>query len=335
MIPFTDSADLLDDHDALRSRFERDGFVFLRGVVDTDVLFDLRRRLTAVCAEHRWWRAGTDPLDAVPDIEPRVEGEKLFFEVYDDIQKLEALHAVPHHQSVRRLMTALLGESAFPHPLSIARLSFPDNDDWSTPPHQDYPNNQGTEDLYACWIPLGDCPVRMGSLTLLRGSHRLGVLPLRFSLGAGHRRAVLDERSADLEWVGGDFRAGDAVVFHSLAVHRALPNRSDRMRLSVDYRFQREGEPLTEGCLEPHFGRLGWEEIYRNWERDDLQYYWRDKAYDLATWDPSFHELSEEESENYVLLWLRWRGRHPRADSPITKLNWERADEPTRERVDD
>ncbi len=318
MIDFTDSTNLLDDPSALRARFEEDGYIFLRDVVDRELLMELRRRIVSVCAAHSWFKPGTDPMDAIPRIEPRVEGEPLFFAVYDEVQKLEVLHAVPHDPSVRRCVTPLLGDTAFPHPLSIARLIFPDNDEWATPPHQDYLNNQGTTDLYACWMPLGDCPTELGSLSILRGSHHLGIAPLEASLGAGHRRAKLDERFDGLEWVGGNFRFGDAVVFHSLTVHRSLPNRSDRLRLSVDYRFQREGEPLTEECLHPHFGRVSWDDIYRDWTRDDLKYYWRAKRFTEVPWDAQKHAVSEDEYKEHIRLWLLWRKKHPAVDNRIT-----------------
>jgi hypothetical protein len=57
-------------------------------------------------------------------------------------------------------------------------------------------------------------------------------------------------------------------------VHRALPNRSpDRMRLSVDYRYQSRAEPISEKNLHPHPGAITWEEVYRGWTRTDLQRY--------------------------------------------------------------
>jgi ectoine hydroxylase-related dioxygenase (phytanoyl-CoA dioxygenase family) len=312
VLAFTDSTDRLDDPGALRARFDEDGYVFLRGVVDPELLLDVRSHITSICGAHGWFEPGTDPLDAVMCIEPCVEGDDRYFEVYDEIQKLETFHAVPHHPSVRRCVTPLLGASAFPHPLSIARLMFPQDEEWATPPHQDYPNNQGTPDLYACWIPLGDCPTELGSLSILRGSHQLGVAPLKFSLGAGNRRAQLDKRFERLNWVGGDFAVGDAIVFHSHTVHRSIPNITDRMRLSVDYRFQREGEALTEGCLEPHFGRLTWGEIYRDWTRTDIQYYWRKKRYTVAQWNPAFHELSDDEQRIAMQDPMNWRSEDRR-----------------------
>jgi ectoine hydroxylase-related dioxygenase (phytanoyl-CoA dioxygenase family) len=307
MLAFADSTALLDRPDLLRSRLDDDGYLFVRQVVDKCQLEELREQITAICASHHWLRPATAVIDAIPAVEPCVEGEPRYFEVYDEVQRLEALHALPHHESVRRIMSAVLGEHAFPHPLSIARLAFPRNERWTTPPHQDYPNNQGTADLYAIWMPLGDCPVERGSLSILRGSHTCGIAPLEFSLGDGNRKAVLDERFAGLDWVGGDLSTGDALVFHSHTVHRALPNRSDRLRLSVDYRFQREGEPLTEGCLQPHFGRLTWDEIYGGWTRPELQYYWRARRFSIVPWDESVHALSERHVQDAVRAWLLWR----------------------------
>jgi hypothetical protein len=67
----------------------------------------------------------------------------------------------------------------------------------------------------------------------------------------------------------------------------------ENMRLSVDFRYQLEGEALTKGCLEPHFERISWEEIYRDWKSDKFQYYWRDKDYVEVPWNAALHELPD------------------------------------------
>jgi len=309
LLPLTDSTGA--GHELLRRRFADEGYVFVRGLVPPEVLAELRAQITAICAAHGWLVPGTDPEDRVAQGPPCVEGEDEYFAVYDEVQRLEALHALAHHPAVRTLMTALLGAASFPHPLSIARLAFPRNDAWATPPHQDYPNNQGTPDLYACWIPLADCSREEGPLSVLRGSHRRGLARLTFALGPGNRRAELDDRFAGLDWVGGDLAAGDAIVFHSHTVHRALLNRSDRLRLSVDYRFQREGEPLTAGCLQPHFGRLSWDQIYAGWSRQDLCYYWRSKRYTVVPWDESLHAVPDDTLGDSLRQWMQWRYDHP------------------------
>ncbi len=304
------SNELIGDCQQLRERVDEDGYLFLRGVVPKDVLLSLRGEILAIFAEEGWLSADSAPSDARVGRTPTVEGEVDYFCVYDRIQRLQSFHKLAHQPALQDVMRAVVGDSAFPHPLGIARLVFPDNEECTTPPHQDFPNNQGTADLYAGWIPLGDCPRQLGGLSILEGSHRLGLLPLDFSLGAGGRQARLPMEADDLRWLSTDFRCGDLLVFHSLTLHRSLPNLSgDRFRLSVDYRFQEEGAALTETVLQPHFGRLSWEEIYHGWTDRHLCYYWRDKNYEIAPWNEQLHELPPEHLSEAVRLARAWQKR--------------------------
>jgi hypothetical protein len=76
---------------------------------------------------------------------------------------------------------------------------------------------------------------------------------------------------------------GDILTFHSLTVHQGRDNQTeDRLRVSVDYRYQPISEPIAPDSMEPHYGGLGmdWDEIYADWpENDPLKYYW--KQWDL------------------------------------------------------
>ncbi len=286
---------LLPDAPALRAQMEQDGYLFLRGLLPLDVLHAVREDVTGVLQAIGWIRGGPERLAAQAQVLPCREGEPRYFEALDRIQRLESFHSLAHEPALLQLMTLLLGEGAFPHPLGVMRLVFPDNPEVTTPPHQDFRNNQGTPRLTAAWIPLADCPLDSGPLAILPGSHRSGVLPLSFHLGPGNRQAVLPDELASARWATADFCAGDVLLFPALTVHRALPNRHpSRMRLSVDFRYQPAGEPLTEQCLQPHFARQSWDEIYRGWRSSDLQYYWHKRHYTVVPWDPSLHALPEE-----------------------------------------
>lgn len=302
MKAFYDSSPHASNADALLERFLQDGYLYLPGLMNPSILTSLRQQIIDICEQCKWLKPGTNPLDAISWIVPKVEGEEGYFEVYDRVQRLQDFHALPHHKAIGEVMRALLGPSAFPHPLSIARLVFPDNQDWSTPPHQDFPNNQGTSELYASWIPLSDCPSNMGPLAILEGSNHLGLLPLEFSLGDGHRQSSLSGEALSLDWVGGDFKLGDAIIFHSHTVHRAQPNNSERMRLSVDYRFQAEGQDITESCLTPHCNRQSWSDIYAGWDREELKYYWENKRLNLVPWNDSYGRLPDSHMPGAVKL---------------------------------
>jgi len=279
LLPMRDSSPLLGDPPALRRRLDEDGYLWLRRVLDPQRLTTLREHFLKVLARHRWVR---------PDLRPQaVTMRRLTWEGEEDIQRLQAFHELAHDETLLEIGSALRGGSVFPHPLKIARLGFPGSDEVSTAPHQDFPNNQGTPHLLATWIPLGDCPADLGGLAILRGSHRYGVLPLAYHMGPGRRQAVIPmEMREALRWVTTDFAMGDVLLFPALTVHAALHNTSEfEMRLSVDFRYQRDGEALTEPCLKPHFQRLAWEEIYAGWSSSRHQYYWRARDYRVVPFE--------------------------------------------------
>jgi ectoine hydroxylase-related dioxygenase (phytanoyl-CoA dioxygenase family) len=292
--PMYEANELLGDAGALRNRLDKDGYLFFRNIVPVERLLELRGQITEILSEFGWIKDGEERTKAKAICRPRREGQPKFFHAHDRIIKLESLHSMAHETNVMRVMQQALGDTVFPHPLSIVRLVFPDSPELATPPHQDFPNNQGTPNLTAAWMPLGDCGIKDGSLAILEGSHKYGVMPLKFHLGAGNRRAVLSDELDACRWVGADYNAGDIVLFPSLTVHKAMENyNTENMRLSVDFRYQLEGEALTEGCLKPHFERVSWEDIYRDWNSDEFKYYWRKKDFVEVPWNPKLHELPE------------------------------------------
>lgn len=312
--PMYEANELLDDVEALRARFAEDGYLLLRDIIQKETIEELRRDITGILAGLGWIRGGEKQMAAETIALPCREGEPRYFEAQDQIVRLQSFHEIAHEPGLAKLMQSALGESAFPHPLGIIRLLFPANPEVTTPAHQDYPNNQGTENLTAAWIPLGDCPIEHGPVAVLRGSHKAGLLPLQFHLGAGNRAAVLTPEMMEQPWLSTDFRAGDVLLFPSLTVHRSLENKHPwKMRLSVDYRFQLEGEALTEGCLQPHFNRISWDDIYRDWDSKEHQYYWREKDYAVEPWDPAKHALSESEFKRAIGEGMRYEaGRRQR-----------------------
>ncbi|HZO58131.1 MAG TPA: phytanoyl-CoA dioxygenase family protein [Solirubrobacterales bacterium] len=306
----TASNDLLGDREALRARLDDEGYLYFRGLIPRERVLALRGEILEVLGDHGWI-AGGDKLDNAEVVGmPVREGDEEYFSAYDDVQRLESFHSLAHDDGLVGAVRGALGETAFPHPLKVARLVFPSEPEVSTPPHQDFLNNQGSPDLTAAWIPLGDCPMKQGTLAILRGSQRYGVLPLEFSLGPGNRQAVVPNEMRDrLTWVTNDFSAGDVLLFPAMTVHASLHNATGRMRVSVDFRYQREGEPATDLVLNPHFGRLSWEEIYAGWKSDELKYYWRDLDFPVVPYDRTPFQSSEPDVDKIqeVIIYEHWR----------------------------
>ncbi len=285
---FLDSSAALDKPALLRGRMARYGYLYLPGLLPAGIVHDMHAAILNICIRHGWLDTQGHPRDSA-----RLEGSPEFFEVYDDVQRLEAFHAFAHRPEVLHVMELLVQEVVLVHPRNIARISFPHAEHFTTPAHQDYVHIQATPETYTAWTPLSDCPQSLGGLAVLAGSHKLGLLPVHKASGAGG--LGIDTEGIDLLWRTADYRAGDVLIFHSFAVHKALPNRTvDRVRLSTDYRYQGISKPIVSDGLEPHYGRLGWPEIYKGWQRDDLQYYWRKMPLKTVARDPSFHANAAE-----------------------------------------
>jgi hypothetical protein len=289
--PYVDATPLLDDPSALREQAERDGYLFFKRFLPIEPILELRRQMLEICQKHGWLAAEHDMMDGVIDeaalnqVSPELMRSDIGVsaEAYHDVQRLELFHSLPHHPKFLSLYRTLFGKEAIPHPRHIARMVTPHRVVSPTPPHQDFIHIQGTPKTWTCWFPLGDCPRTRGPLTVLRGSHRNGVVSVAPSKGAGGLAAVLCPNETD--WVQGDFEAGDILTFTSYTVHRALRSQQrERIRLSCDIRFQAIDEEIHEGSLKPH-GDYTWEDLYRGWQNPAVQYYWQKFDLQPAVWD--------------------------------------------------
>jgi hypothetical protein len=288
---FIDSTDLLGDPVALRERGEAEGYLFFRKLIPDQAILEVRKDLLGVVDRHGWRKPGQGPLGGAIDGEAlaRVPNDKMREDIgvshdaYHDVQKLQSVHRLPHHPKLIDLYRTLFGEEVLAHPRHIIRMVTNHPVMFPTPPHQDYPLIQGTSNTWTCWFPIGDCPRSMGSLTVLRQSHRLGYVPIEPAQGAGGLAVQLCP--TENQWVEGDFEIGDVLTFPSYTVHKALRTQSPgEIRLSFDVRYQPMSEIVEPGSLNPHCG-LTWEQIYEGWTDRELQYYWKQLPLKLSTFD--------------------------------------------------
>jgi hypothetical protein len=77
-----------------------------------------------------------------------------------------------------------------------------------------------------CWCPLDDATVENGTVRLMPGSHRNGILPHDRQPGSND----LVGAPAEAEGIIVEARAGDIVAFSSLLLHATGANRTDRPR---------------------------------------------------------------------------------------------------------
>ena len=287
LYPFQISNDLLAQPSALRERMASDGYLFFRGLLPAAAVGEVYNTILNICRAHDW----ADEAGLAKG-EIRVEGAPTFWEVYDEVQKSQDFHALAHRPELMKLIADLVQETPFLHPRNISRIVFPQTEHFTTPPHQDYVHIQGTPDVYTTWIPLSDCPQELGGVAVLAGSHVHDILPVHKASGAGG--LGVDTEGLDHTWHTIDYQPGDVLCFHSHTVHKGMPNRTpNRLRISVDYRYQGVSGAIVSDGLDPHYRRLTWEQIYEGWTRPELQYYWRNLPLNTVERDRSYHQNAQ------------------------------------------
>jgi ectoine hydroxylase-related dioxygenase (phytanoyl-CoA dioxygenase family) len=286
MQPFIDSSSLATDGSALAERMRRDGYLFLPRLLPRDDVAAVQRQIAEIAREAGWLRPDRPVQEAIADPSGFcVDPDPTYLKTLRRINRLEDYHALKHHTVLIDVRERRLGGAILPHPRVLMRNIFPQREEYTTKAHQDYPNVQGTREVYTAWMPLIDCPLHVGPLQIAAGSHTSGVYDFGIAGGAG---GIEITDPLEGRWVCGDFAMGDVLLFHSMTVHKGLPNRSDRLRMSMDVRYQLVSEPFNIDNANPDGQPLSWEEVYADWHSDALKYYWRRLPLTLQSFDPQW-----------------------------------------------
>jgi ectoine hydroxylase-related dioxygenase (phytanoyl-CoA dioxygenase family) len=254
--PMRDSTDALDDPPELRRRFDEEGYVLLRGVLDRRRVLDLRRDYFARF-DPSLLAPGTTPEDGVySGTQPAglpaygTAGHPAY-----ELVRAPEFDAFTRQPELRAVAEALLDSSVEIVPRRILR-HFDRQSGKASRAHVDFDYmDRGSDQLVTMWLPLGDCPIESGGLVYLEGSHhtaRPDLDQLRHHTDRPHdHRPVSNDLALTARTLGGrwrwtDFRAGDLVVHSPHTVHASLDVQSDVMRLSADIRFRRTDAQLDE-----------------------------------------------------------------------------------------
>lgn len=286
--PFRDiqACDLTSN--AIQDEIDSRGYVLIRGLLPHDAVDSPLGEITQILYAAGWLLAEHDPRERMADKSAACgDPDPSFKRTYQEVFNLESFHALPHHPALKRAMRMLVGDQLLVHPKPIGRLIFPDCERLVVRPHQDFRFMDGDPECFTVWIPLHDCPVNLGPLQVMEGSHRFGF--------QAHEQTFIPEiaegRALGGDWVGGRINAGDVLIFHSLTVHAASPNLSDQLRISLDCRFQDYDHAFNPANL-VFAGESGksWEKTYAGWRSSELKYFWKTLPLNLK---PSKAEIEQ------------------------------------------
>jgi hypothetical protein len=225
----TDSTPLLGDGDALRRRWEEDGVLYVRGIMDLKLMAWAEQQYRAALAEEGlidlaneapiWTGKVSDtwrPCDSI--------GTKVWHEIIKQPQLVAILRTL--FQADPAWLPIAAHRSAYPTgPLKDGEYIFAGQ-------HQDAFYNEGMNSTI-CWMPVRNVAnMSSGTFALAPGTHKRGVM----HDPAHPTYRIPDGAIGEHEWRSAAYRVGDVVIFRDDTAHAALPNLSNEIRLSLDIR---------------------------------------------------------------------------------------------------
>jgi len=275
---------------SLQDEIASRGYLLIRDLLPQPALSQVLVDIMRILYSAGWLVRHEDPLERMADIGAACgDPDPSFQRTYQSVFNLESFHALPHHPALKQVMSSLVGEKILIHPKPIGRLNFPRCERLVDRAHQDFRFIDGDPECFTAWIPLHDCPTRLGPLQILEGSHRFGIQSHAHE--NLHVPEIPEGAALGGDWVGGEINAGDVLIFHSLTVHAASPNISNRLRISMDCRFQDSRRAVNPATLAfAGESAKSWEKTYSGWRSDELKYYWKKLP---LRFDPSMAELEQ------------------------------------------
>lgn len=263
LAPLVDATEHLSDPAAVRQAFGDEGYVLLRGVLNRTDVLAARCEIFARLAEVGEIQSPPEAGIATGTSRRRELAGDLGA-LWKSVSEGPALRRVTHGARLRELAALLFDAPARPHDYLFLRPAPVGN---ATNLHYDFPFFAGgASQMVTCWIPLGEIPVCDGPLVVVEHSHRFADLiePIRAArLGsdprsfatvqdAAYQATATDTiefaRSRNTRLLTAHFQPGDLMIFSWFTMHGSLDNHSpqNRVRLSVDVRYQPAAEPGTD-----------------------------------------------------------------------------------------
>jgi ectoine hydroxylase-related dioxygenase (phytanoyl-CoA dioxygenase family) len=252
-----------------RTQFEEQGYFILRGVLTDDAVAGARAALSRLVDAKARELLAAGLIDDTLQNEP-FETRLLKLYAHDLEQAPESFRPELHlpelfdlffNPTVLDMAEAFLGPEVRLYPNYTARPKLPDHAASLVLWHQDggYTEfnanaNGGKVDemrMLNVWSPLVPARRENGCMQFVPGTHKLGVVE---HIKKKYYLELAPEILNRYEPQAIDIEAdpGDVVLFHNLLFHRGLPNRTDTIRWSLDWRYQ----DATQDTLRVQQGHL-------------------------------------------------------------------------------
>jgi hypothetical protein len=241
--------------------YKEHGFLLLEGLIPQATIARLRRFLEGhveQALEEAFAEIGEADLD-IPALVNRLGDVGKLDHLSESTKRIlsghfplpvrlsQELWDVPNSDMFRSMLKTLIGsDRLFMHMPPAARFVLPGNVHAGVPAHQDVVYAEHMSDFLTVWVPLVDIDDECGGIAVYPGTH-LKPVQVDGPEGPFWFSALRTDRYKRVEC---PISAGGVIVMNKLLIHESIGNRSDRYRLSIDYRFFGESDKSDKHYLD-------------------------------------------------------------------------------------
>jgi len=222
--------------------FHTNGFLLLKGFVDTDTCDEIRK----LSAKHLYEMI--EPIESEEEYQQRQSGTKTTRRLRQVYNREPLFKEWMTNKDMRPILEQLLGEqpilllahhnsimTKLPHVSSITT--------W----HQDIRYwHFENDNLLSVWLSLGDEYLENGLLEFIPGTHKMHFLPEQFDENSGFRDDLPENQKIIAKRVHFELKKGDVVLFHAKTLHYANKNISEEPKISFVYSLRGiSNKPIT------------------------------------------------------------------------------------------
>lgn len=160
-------------------------------------------------------------------------------EVMEKRHKTAGMFQVVTHPAILDIVESVIGPEILAHPQFNCQAKMPHEARSQIPWHQDLSFLEREAEqtfMVNFWIPLVDAAVDNGCLEVISGSHRAGLKP-HGDVPGYPNTGIAVGYVPEGERLSCPVRKGGVVLFQHKTAHRSFPNRTDRIRWSLDIRY--------------------------------------------------------------------------------------------------
>jgi len=222
----------------MQTNFQRDGYVIVKEFIAKDIVEEIMDDIKSVFKikfESDNFRYENDDASLIEYYQTHQDG---FVGCMREIQRLPSIYNFGTRKEVLEMLKkiGLIKPVVSQEPIVMLNNEKTSRriGDWKTPSHQDWRSRQGSLNSVTCWIGLVDITQEVGPVEIIPGSHFNGLLPTEKDDWYMH---ISEKHLEEEDFVPVPINAGDAIIFSQLLIHRSGTNISNKMRYSLQYRY--------------------------------------------------------------------------------------------------